>query len=370
MHTEKYRRYAYMVICAVGALALAYVSVRFALPLLLPFLLAWGVALLTRPIAMWVHKWARFPVKLCRTLTSLFCVLILLTGIFALTLYLGSEGWRWLSRLAEGEGLADFFTFLFNPLDRLLPEVSALSGVEEKIGEAVGHALNSLIGTLTSWLSGIIAAVPRLFLCLIVTLIATVYVSWDLERVNRTVLSVLPTPLRGRVLEFKRRFMSGVWPYVRSYIILMLLTFGIMLGGLCLLRVEYALLVAVVIALLDPLPVIGVGTVLIPWSLFQLFFGSTPLGIGLAILYVVHEIFRQIAEPRILGKSMGLHPLLTLMLLYGGYALLGLVGLLLLPLLTVTLHVLLTSKETSAEKEKTAVHDDRSSANGNADHGA
>jgi sporulation integral membrane protein YtvI len=195
-----------------------------------------------------------------------------------------------------------------------------------------------------------------LLLFLLVCGISTVYIGWDLERVNRVVLRYLPERHRTRVCAFRASLFSGLLPYARSYLILMLLTFAVVSVGLALLGVEYVLLLSALIALLDALPVIGVGTVLIPWSLFELLLGRVPLGVGLLVLYVIHELIRQIAEPRILGRNMGLHPLLTLILLYGGYTLLGFLGLLLLPVLTVTLHAVMRVRS-EREGEKAIAHD-------------
>jgi predicted PurR-regulated permease PerM len=128
----------------------------------------------------------------------------------------------------------------------------------------------------------------------------------------------------------------------------MAVTFAIVLVGLLVLRVEFALLLAIVIAALDILPVFGVGTVLVPWSVFQMLFGNLSLGIGLFVLFVIHEIVRQVIEPRIVGKSLGIHPIITLLLLYAGYSLFGVLGLILLPVFTVLIDVF-SNKEDSAK---------------------
>jgi predicted PurR-regulated permease PerM len=125
----------------------------------------------------------------------------------------------------------------------------------------------------------------------------------------------------------------------------MLLTFSIMLFGFVILGVRYSLLIAVIVALLDVLPVIGVGTVLVPWSVWCLLVGDVRLGVGLIILFATNEIIRQFAEPKIIGKHLGIHPLVTLILLYVGYSLMGLFGLFLLPVVTVIVNAALVKGE-------------------------
>ena len=116
-------------------------------------------------------------------------------------------------------------------------------------------------------------------------------------------------------------------------------------------RVEYALLAALVIAFLDMLPIIGVGAILVPWSIIQLALGNLSFGIGLLVLFLVHELIRQIIEPKIVGKHLGMHPIVTLMLIYIGYSLFGVLGLLLLPVFTVVIDVI-SNKDNSAEVDE------------------
>ena len=127
--------------------------------------------------------------------------------------------------------------------------------------------------------------------------------------------------------------------YLRSYLIIMGITFVIMLAGLLMLRINNAVLLAVIIAILDLLPIIGVGTVLVPWSIVELLLGNTGMGIGLIVLLVIHELVRQFAEPKIIGKNLGVHPLVSLLLLYVGYSVLGFVGILFVPLIAVVLNI-------------------------------
>ena len=139
------------------------------------------------------------------------------------------------------------------------------------------------------------------------------------------------------MVHFKEKTTKIILKYIKSYLLIMLLTFSILLLGLTLLRIRYALLMAFVIAILDILPVIGLGAVLIPWALWSFASSNSALGIGLIILYGVAVIIRQIAEPKIVGKNLGLNPLLTIILMYIGFSLFGVIGLVLVPIGTVAL---------------------------------
>ena len=110
-----------------------------------------------------------------------------------------------------------------------------------------------------------------------------------------------------------------------------------MLCGFLVLRVSQAPIIALIVAALDILPIIGVGTVLVPWSVFEIARGNVAVGVGLIILFLVNEVIRQFSEPKIVGKSLNIHPLLTLLLLYLGYSLFGISGLILIPVIIAVL---------------------------------
>ena len=128
-------------------------------------------------------------------------------------------------------------------------------------------------------------------------------------------------------------------------------TFLEMLLGLFLVGAPYPWLMAIVIAVLDLLPVIGVGTALIPWGVWCFISKNTGLGIGLLVLFAVHTVLRQMLEPKIVGKSLGVHPLLTLVFIYTGYALFGFIGLLLVPVLTVLVNIAFGKDDSSEVSE-------------------
>ena len=127
------------------------------------------------------------------------------------------------------------------------------------------------------------------------------------------------------------RIKGAIRGYLRAYLLLFLLTFSEVLIGLLILRQHYAFLIALLVAVVDILPVLGAGTVLIPWAIALLLFRQYSLGFGLLILYGVITIVRQIVEPYALGSRLGLHPLLSLLSMFTGFQVFGIPGMLLGP---------------------------------------
>ena len=170
-----------------------------------------------------------------------------------------------------------------------------------------------------------------MLVALAVTLCACAYFCLDLERIHAACFSLFPPRAREWLTDAKCRISRVGGMYLRSYLTLMGVTFAEMLLGLSLLRIGYALLLALLIALVDFLPVLGVGTVLVPWSLVSFVTGNPARGIGLLVLWGVSLAVRQFLEPHLIGRGLGIHPCLTLLSMYAGLRLFGIVGMLLCP---------------------------------------
>ncbi len=334
--------YAYLTVTVIGVLLAAYISVRYLLILALPFLIAWGVAFSVRPMAQRISTGTRIP---RRVISVLLTVLILAGGIAVVVsaiVYALGEAVEFLSSLLESDELYSVLDKILNPIGQLFGDREGAEELRRRIGEAVSGMLSSLLSGIGGFITGFIGAVPRAMIFVLVTLIASIYFSLDLDRINTRVRKTLPKRIVSALVGFKQRFLSTLVRYLRSYLVIMLITFMVMLFGFLVLGVEYAVLLAFVVALLDALPLIGVGTVLVPWSVYQMIFSNFGLGLGLAILFVLHAVLRQFIEPRIIGKSLGMHPIISLILLYTGYYLFGFLGLLLIPLLSVLVNILIS----------------------------
>lgn len=349
-HEKNARTLAALVIVVLGAIGLLYLSGRYFLPLLLPFLIAWGIAFAVRPLSHKLQSKLGISVRALRAVISMLLAIATLLALGFFVFKVVSEGLRLIGELSESEALTDALSRLFSPLSRLFPEEGGqLSGV---VSDAVSSFFSSLLSGVGALLKRAVLAVPDALLFLLVTLIATLYFSFDLERINAAVLSHLPNRFGEGLVRFKDGFLRSTLGYLRSYLILMGITFVLVTLGLVLLRVEYALPLALLIALLDALPVLGVGTVLVPWSLLSFAMGDATRGVGLLVLFGVNTVLRQFLEPKIVGDTLGLPPIVSLVLLYISYRLFGLFGLLLLPLFSVLVVVFLKKGETAKVDER------------------
>ncbi|MBQ8302335.1 MAG: sporulation integral membrane protein YtvI [Clostridia bacterium] len=334
-------------IISVGILAcgvLAFIGFKYVLPVLMPFLIAFLVAAITKSPAKRLSDRTRVPERIYRLMMSLFLTLISILFVLLIFWQATLALRNFLSDMGEGNRVYDIITSILSPTSSIFGDVIP-SGLAEKISENLGALMTNALSGVASLVTTVAGALPQVFLFILVTLISLVYFSLDYDRITSAAVKLLPRRAREALVSLKEGVIDATVKYLRSYLLIMLITYGTMLLGLFILRVEHSAVIALFIALLDILPVLGVGTVLVPWSIFELFWGTRFLGIGLMLLFILNAVLRQIIEPKIVGKSLNLHPIVTLILLYAGYAIFGILGLLLLPMLAAVISSVLNKSD-------------------------
>ncbi len=283
--------------------------------------------------------------KLCRRtgirrkLISFFLVLTVIFFIgfvaFLLANQLISEAQRLFEKLSENsanilssaasvlDSLGEKFPFIYEHLDR-----EVINGT---VTEVLKNLITSLSAYLAAALTSFVTKLPDICLFFVVFVIASFYFAIDFKNMTAAISKLIPRRLKGKASTALGGIKDTIIGYVKAYSVILLVTFAQLFVGFLVLRVNYATTLAMVIALLDMLPVIGTGTVLIPWGVIAILMGDTPSGIGLLILFGIITVIREVIEPKLIGSSIGMHPLLTLIAMYAGYRLFGLWGILLLP---------------------------------------
>ena len=339
---EKVKLWAAYTVLLLGGGAVLYVFFRHFAAVLFPFVLGWGIALLVRRPADFIHRKTKTP----RGVARLFLALLAAGGLGVLS-YFGLRGiFRELSLLVEQLG-ADGGALT----DRLQEWLSAIPLIGERLasGNLLQEAIAVLLSEVPTILTMLADVLPSFFFSFGVSVIAAVYFCLDLDRIHTALSHRLPESLRRPLRAVKDSALRAALSVFRAQGILMLIAFGFMLIGFFFLDVKFPLLLSCVFALLDFLPVLGVGTFLVPWSIVSFLIGDRALGFGLLILYAVITVVRQFIEPRLIGGRHGVHPLLTLLSLYAGGRLFGVFGLFVFPILTLLLYEVLFAED---KKEK------------------
>ncbi len=325
--------------------AIAYFFIDTIIRLILPFLLAALLSALIRPIANFLEKKCRFPRKVASIILLLLFLFVAGSFIFVgcerliweiqrLTDQLGASSGEWSQKIS---GVVDAITRLSEhiPFLKRMKTDSSLTSFwaqfDAKLAEIISDTLTRWSSRIPEVITSVIRAIPGALIFFLTFLIAAFYLCADGQQLGKAIFERLPAPLHRYITRWKQQLRDMGGKYLRAYFLLFLLTFVQLLIGLTVLRRPYTVLPAFIIALVDILPVLGISSVLVPWGILELIRGNVALGTGLFVLCVIMLLVRQLIEPRIIGKSLGLHPLATLFAAYVGLQLFGLFGMLIGP---------------------------------------
>lgn len=354
MHTRASR-----LIVLFCSLVLVYVLGKYGVPVLMPFLLAAVTVMFVRPLGKKLSRMLSVREGVCCV-----AVLLVLLGVVGGVAYLGgyylwreaSSFYAWLYDNADS--VMDALSGLFatkgqgGALPAFLQKILALPLISDFFGglDVLAQKLTaSLLERLGEWLTGtalgVATSLPSGVLSVLVYALSCFYLALDGEHLLSCALEWCAADSRTRVRSVCDATASALRAYLRAYGLLFVLTLVQLLIGFWIIGVRYAFLVAFLISLLDLLPALGAAAVLLPWSALAFASGNVRVGAGLLILAGVVTLTRQIAEPKIVGKSLGLHPLVALLVMYVGLRLFGAAGLVLGPCAAIVVRTVVRSED-------------------------
>lgn len=312
------------------------------LPYCWPFALALAFASLMEPVARFLRK-IFGKIKAARLLATLLCVLVLfgfLTGVIitfadriiheAISLITDLPG---MAQRAY-EFITQWVTNLYTEYSHVLPDSfmeiasSFLRGLYEDVLSIVKSLTGKVaVGTITTATS-----LPYIILTIVLTIMGTFYMSYDRERIANYFKRTFPTNVVKQFGLIKNGIFTAIFGQIRAQIFISFVLMIVITTGLILLGKSYAVLMGFLIALCDVMPVLGAGLVLNTWAIIDAIVGNYPSAIGLFVVYLCSLITRQTIEPRIVGKQLGLYPLVTMMSMFAGFQMIGAIGLIAGPL--------------------------------------
>ena len=317
--------------------AAVFLFLRFFLPVALPFGLGFALSQLAEPAVRSLRLRRGLSAALVMSALFLFCALVIIL--------LARVCLEELTQLTQQ--LPMLLESLQEPLARLRSTLLNLAGrAPDGLGEALRDRVekifsdtSALIGQgselLFSFLSHLVARLPAFFLFLVTTVVSSFMFSAEREALGKRFAAKIPAAWRKKGADLGAHLKQALLGWLRAEVRMMGITFAVVTAGLLLLGAKTPLLLGAAIAAVDALPVLGTGTVLIPWGIFSLLRGETVRGAGLLLLYGLAAALRTTLEPRLVGRQIGLHPLLTLLSMYAGFRFFGLGGMILLPILAI-----------------------------------
>lgn len=217
------------------------------------------------------------------------------------------------------------------------------------INSAVNDGLEALrtfsldvLGSVSNWTLSTVMNLPQIILFIVLTIMGTFYMVADRARIFAFFKRWIPQNAAGRLTMLKDSVFRGVAGQIKSALIMMVLIAAELSIGFVILRVPYSALLALLIGVMDALPIIGAGLFLIPMSVYGFVTGNIGLGVGVAVLYVITIVTRQIVEPRVVSVQLGLYPLATMAAMYAGLHVMGFLGMLVGPVIVLILKAALS----------------------------
>jgi len=340
MNLEKQKSFIIHVIYYTLILALVYIVIKYILPLLMPFVIGAIVALLFRRLIDLINAKTRIK----RAFVAIF-ILIVFYGIIGFFIFL--IGFK----IVDSAG--DLFArlpSLYNDtllpalqsmLDQIINHFPELQGPLEEfmsdISRSIFTFLTNASTTIAVTITGIAGQLPSLLIKLIFTIVSSFFFTIDYYKIADFLARQLSGKRFEMLLKLRNKTFGTIGKFLRAYGAIICITFAELSLGFWIIGVGHPLLIGLLVAVIDIMPILGTGAVLIPWSIIGFVTGDLRVGIGMLILYIIITAVRQAIEPKIVGQQIGLHPIVTLLLMFIGAQLMGVLGLLLLPVLATLL---------------------------------
>lgn len=319
---------------------LAYITIQYGLELLSPFLLAFLIAYMLKRPAKFLARKIHLPYKP----VALLLVLLFYGTVGILAALLGIKVVTW--AIDFGSSLPAMYTAHVEPaLSALFSDIEAsivrmdpalvttVSDMFNQFIQSLGQLVTNLSVRAVGTLANFASSLPGLLVKILLMIISTFFIAGDYEKLVGFASRQLPTAVRSLLLRIKEYVVGTLFVCIRSYLLIMTITFVELTLGLTILGISNSMLIAFAISIFDILPVLGTGGIMIPWMLISVVRGRYTLAIGLLVVYLVITVIRNILEPKIVGSQIGLHPVVTLASMFVGAQLFGILGLFSFPIM-------------------------------------
>lgn len=335
--TRVLKRIIYLIFTILGLYLAFKLSIFY-----MPFLIAFIISLLIEPLIKKIMK----KTKLTRK-TSAIIIFIIVS-----TIILGALIWGIITLFSEASDLLQGLNYYFDKayiqfqrfissfnFDKIKIPDEVLAVIQNSTGGVLNTASNWVRGALNN-LINIVTSIPAISIYFVITVMALYLICVDKIYILDQLEHHLPEIWVKKLGQHLRELISTLGGYLKAEATLILVSFVISLIGLYILKfvgfnIEFPLLMAIFIGFVDALPILGSGTVMIPWAIISALNGDLKLGIAIIVLFIIMSTVRQFLEPRLVSKNIGVHPIFTLIAMYTGFKFMGVIGMLIGPIMLI-----------------------------------
>lgn len=340
MDYEKRKRFIVNLVYGGLIALLIYIITQYGLGLIAPFICAFFIAYFLKTPAKFIAKNTKIPYKpLVLLLVLLFYSTIgLIIALFSIKLVTSATSIIATLPMVYTTEIEPILSTFFDGIEktayRMDPTlVAALNDIFTQFIQSIGELMTNLSVKAVSTLSGYASSLPGLFIKILLMIISTFFIAGDYDVLVGFVSRQLSVKARSFLLRIKEYIVGTLFVCIRSYALIMSITFVELSIGFTIIGIPNSILIAFIISIFDILPVLGTGGIMIPWTVISALQGNYSQAIGLLAIYLFVTVIRNILEPKIVGSQIGLHPIVTLICMFVGAQLFGILGLFGFPIL-------------------------------------
>lgn len=345
---ERKRKFIINIIFYGFIILLVWACCKFILPVLLPFIIAFAISSLIRLPVKKLYGSSEIKNRIISIVTCIafYSLIFSILAIAGIKLYHMLSDFLFSIPTIYQNDIVPALNSLLDWIEQTLTSVNAQIADEivnlfHEYVNNIGEFIKTFSVNAIKLVSGSLTEIPGFIIKLIIMIISTFFFMIDYNKILIFLINCIPSGKEGMVMNLVRYFKNTILIYLKSYSILFLITYVELTIGFTILGIPYAVLIALLVAIFDILPVLGVGGILLPWTVILAIMKNIPMAIGMLVLYLIITFIRNTVEPKLIGKQIGLHPLATLIFMYLGLRFMGFLGMFLFP---VTLAVLVSMK--------------------------
>lgn len=309
-----------------------------------PFLIAFIISLILEPCIRFIMRKTNLKRKTSSIIIFIIAILIIAGGLIWLSITLVSEAYDLLTNLNN------YLEQIYNMAQNIISKIDLSKfQIPNNIMSTIQNSATQFIGELSTWVKNaltnainFLTSVPKIGVYTAVTLLSLYFICVDKVYMLDQLEHHMPKTWVKRIGIHVKELIKSLGNYLKAQLILVSISFAISITGLYIfhfagLNVQYPLLMALIIGFIDLLPIFGSGTFMLPWAFIKACNGDYTLGICILILWIIMSVVKQIVEPKIVSKKIGIHPIFTLIAMYTGFKFLGLIGMIIGPILLIIL---------------------------------
>ncbi len=310
----------------------------------MPFIIAFIISLMIEPAIKYLMK----KTNLTRRMSSIIIFLIVFSII------IGAVTWGVVSLISESTNLLQTLNLY---IDKAYTQIQEMVGkmsitkisISSNISSLVQNSSKEILFKISSWLTEIltklingITSIPTIAIYVVITILSLYFICTDRIYILDFMEHHMPSKWVQKIAIHIKEITKSLGGYLKAEATLIMVSFIISVIGLYIFKfvgmnVKYPLLIALAIGFVDALPILGSGTVMAPWAIISALNGDLKLGIAIIVLWIIMSVVRQFLEPKIVSGKIGIHPIFTLIAMYTGFKVIGVMGMLVGPIVLIIL---------------------------------